>query len=366
MKKCPNCQKTFDDNMKFCQSDGTPLVVVADNQPKSDPYATMVANKEDLEIPAEIPKEESVKDSPDLMDDDDILGITGKNEEPDPLKTMVVSGNTADNIRLSIPDEAESKKEDLSEANTILTPNLPKFNEPNIAPPDLGNAPVSKPTPPKIESTPPMSPAKPSSPFEAEKPKLETPPKMDEPKESKSAPIPSPFDDSMPPGYAPPSTPPFEPPKEPMQPKPLNEIKKEEAPKSPFADASKPVAESNTEGWGTPPTPILNKIENQPPSSFDSPISNDLSSTTSGQNQTMAFVSLGFGVASFLCGLFLIGGLVAIFTGMKARKNANENPAEYGGGTFATIGMFLGIANVIISLLAILVSILIVAGVIEF
>lgn len=26
MKRCPTCQRTFDDNMKFCQSDGTPLV----------------------------------------------------------------------------------------------------------------------------------------------------------------------------------------------------------------------------------------------------------------------------------------------------------------------------------------------------
>ena len=26
MKRCPNCQKTYADSMKFCQTDGTPLV----------------------------------------------------------------------------------------------------------------------------------------------------------------------------------------------------------------------------------------------------------------------------------------------------------------------------------------------------
>jgi hypothetical protein len=26
MKRCPTCQRTFDDNMKFCQADGTPLI----------------------------------------------------------------------------------------------------------------------------------------------------------------------------------------------------------------------------------------------------------------------------------------------------------------------------------------------------
>ncbi len=55
MKKCPNCQKTYDDNMKFCQSDGTPLVVVAEDRPPEDPYKTMVASN--IEPPAETPAE---------------------------------------------------------------------------------------------------------------------------------------------------------------------------------------------------------------------------------------------------------------------------------------------------------------------
>ena len=39
MKQCPTCDKTFDDAMRFCQSDGTPLVA---DEPL-DPYKTMVA-----------------------------------------------------------------------------------------------------------------------------------------------------------------------------------------------------------------------------------------------------------------------------------------------------------------------------------
>ncbi len=34
MKKCPNCQRTFDDSLKFCQMDGTPLV--DDNETAAD------------------------------------------------------------------------------------------------------------------------------------------------------------------------------------------------------------------------------------------------------------------------------------------------------------------------------------------
>ena len=44
MKRCPTCDKTFDDNMRFCQADGTPLV---DDVP-IDPYKTMVATPADI------------------------------------------------------------------------------------------------------------------------------------------------------------------------------------------------------------------------------------------------------------------------------------------------------------------------------
>jgi hypothetical protein len=51
MKQCPVCEKTFDDSLRFCQVDGTPLV---DKAEPVDPYKTMVASKE--EIAAAMPK----------------------------------------------------------------------------------------------------------------------------------------------------------------------------------------------------------------------------------------------------------------------------------------------------------------------
>ncbi len=383
MKKCPNCQKTFDDNMKFCQADGTPLVVVADNQPKEDPYATVVAKKDDLEIPKEEPKLEpeakpdpfktvvtptSTQDSQKSSDDEDLLEIPAddKDEDVDPLKTMVVSGNTADNIRVNIPDEKpkkeedplleteeKPKKDDPSEAATMISPEIPKFSEPEIAPPSFGETPPPKETPktslpaqeePKQVQEEPK-PTPPSSPFDSSKPK-----------EPKQTPIPSPFDDSMPPGYAPPSTPPFEPPKEPMKPTPLNVEKKEEPAQTPFADPNTPVVESDTEGWGSPSSPLVgaDNQELEQNNQFDTPIQTDSATGSDGPNQTLAFVSLGLGIASIICALGFVGGIPAIFVGLKARKNEKENPAEYGGSTLALIGIILGIAGTLISLLAII------------
>jgi hypothetical protein len=47
MKRCPTCDKTFADSMKFCQTDGTPLVA-ADESESQDMMKTMVSNPSDL------------------------------------------------------------------------------------------------------------------------------------------------------------------------------------------------------------------------------------------------------------------------------------------------------------------------------
>ncbi len=120
MKKCPNCQKTYEDNLKYCQSDGTPLVVVAEDTP-DDPYKTMVAS--DLNLPAEdSPEEKAAQPEGDDSEDeflnaetmiaspaqegsDDVLEIPDAPEPVDPMKTVVVGGgDTSDNIR--VPDAA--------------------------------------------------------------------------------------------------------------------------------------------------------------------------------------------------------------------------------------------------------------------
>ena len=53
MKKCPTCDRTFEDSLKFCQIDGTPLVAVTETKPE-DSFKTMVGNlisKEDEDLP---------------------------------------------------------------------------------------------------------------------------------------------------------------------------------------------------------------------------------------------------------------------------------------------------------------------------
>ena len=47
MKRCPTCQRTYDDNMKFCQTDGTLLVTESQTAGDYDPYKTVVGNQSD-------------------------------------------------------------------------------------------------------------------------------------------------------------------------------------------------------------------------------------------------------------------------------------------------------------------------------
>jgi hypothetical protein len=50
MKRCPTCDKNFDDSMKFCQTDGTPLLSADDTS--EDMMKTMVSNPSDLSSPS--------------------------------------------------------------------------------------------------------------------------------------------------------------------------------------------------------------------------------------------------------------------------------------------------------------------------
>lgn len=92
MKKCPTCDKTFEDSMKFCQVDGTPLV---EDAPAFDPYATMVGGTADMKPPEppsdEAPQEPAFEPQPEepapIAAPDNVLDLP----EADPLKTMYVS-----------------------------------------------------------------------------------------------------------------------------------------------------------------------------------------------------------------------------------------------------------------------------------
>lgn len=141
MKRCPTCDKTFDDNMRFCQADGTPLV----EDVPVDPYKTMVARPED--IAAAMPPEQS----------EDVLDLPAAN---DPGKTMFASEE-------EIRAEMDARDEQVIDIPPLVDPDQPRYSE----------------------GTPP-----PASPFSPSDLGAGTVP-----------PIPSPFDEPKPSTYEPPS-----------------------------------------------------------------------------------------------------------------------------------------------------------------
>ncbi|MEZ5306738.1 MAG: DUF4190 domain-containing protein [Pyrinomonadaceae bacterium] len=353
MKKCPNCQKTFDDAMKFCQTDGTPLVVVAEEP--DDPYKTMVAGgfklpEEQPETPA--PASEPVLEAapePVIEDSADVLEIPDEGSS-DPMKTVVVSGSaTSDNIK--IPDlppaeaadpEAPVVEDTPAASHSDVAPEIPKFSEPQIEMPDL-SAPVEE---------APVANATEEKPW--------TPPAPD-----KSAPIPSPFESSMPPGVTPPDIPLFDPEPEPVAemtppppamdapPSPFSEpdaapaspfSESNQAPASPFAEPEAPASPAASDWSSAPMSPAApaspspfgsNEIVGQSP--------NSPALSTAAQNNTLPIVSLCLGIGSLVCcvlGIFL--GPAALVTGYMAKGNISREPENYGGGGMATAGMITG------------------------
>lgn len=326
MKKCPTCQRTFDDDKRFCQSDGTPLV---EADASSNPYATIVASRD--EIASSIPPEQS--SSPVSPKDDDVLEIP---ETGDSMKTSVVTEAEMREMAIESdlsgksapPFGSESQQKESDFSTQIPTP--PKFNEPNLNPPSFGESPFPpKESPPSFSDTDDFSPPRTDSPY--------------------SSPIPSPFGEKMPPSYQTPSSSPFQ---EPEQPKndsfsPLNE------PSSPFDQSpfggAEPKSPPVKAEWTPPESPGSSfgepAIGQNPPSSP--------SPAAAGQNKTLAIVSLILGLLGFLCCGNIVCGIPAIIVGFLARKKEAENPNAYGGGTLAMIGMILGVLSVITSFILI-------------
>lgn len=348
MKRCPTCQKTFDDDKRFCQIDGTPLVADAvENSEANDPYKTVFGGQPfnpPSNAPSNLPNASDSKD-------EDLLQIP---EAFDPMKTMVVS-----DIKNEVPKPDTSVKE----------PAPPKFNEPNLTPPNFGD----------LSSSPQESP-KNESPFSPEKPQFDAP--FDKPSDfPKAAPPASPFNE--PPSFGSPFSPtenespkfdsPFEKKQDPVfdQPK--------ENPFPPFKDPTAPLGEKkdpfHNSAFGLPQTPLENSY-NPPPASFDPPVQNsewnpppapadnwqnqEIGSNTpfnpppagtTGQNQTLAIVSLILGIISIPCCGFVIFGIGAAVTGFLAKKKAEENPAEYGGRGLAMAGMIIGAITAVLGLI---------------
>lgn len=139
--------------MRFCQSDGTPLI---DDAPPLDPYKTMVARPED--IAAGMSASLGVSEP---QAEEEVLQLPA---EADPLKTMYAS---EEEIRKEM--QAHDSKDEQVMDIPPLAPEPPKFSEPSLSPPSFGD--VSPPPSPFGQTTPPIP-----SPFDNPKPSTYEPP----------------------------------------------------------------------------------------------------------------------------------------------------------------------------------------------
>lgn len=362
MKKCPVCDKTFEDSMRFCQTDGTPLVDMVEETPE-DPFKTMVARPED-DIASAIPPPSDpfktmVAGSQSRDESGDLLQLP---EEFDPMKTSVVSPDEMrEQLSADKPPEApappspfdgadlplEFDVAESSDDSSSVPPEIPKFNEPSLSSPDFGDMPQSDASENATEvvsqdSIPPSEPFSfDSNPVPPEPP---APPQNsfgDSPfGKPDEAPIPSPFGDT-PQSYEQPSTP-MPPYKEPEPPPTVLGSNPFDQPpvfgqQEPLNQSFNPPAQQND--WTPPPAPVSNWQdqglgENTP---FQPP-----QAVAQGQNQIMPIVSLVLGIISICCPIAILTGPAALITGFLGIKNVNADPNQYGGKGLAIAGMIIG------------------------
>jgi hypothetical protein len=290
MKKCPNCQRTYDDTLRFCQTDGTPLI---DDAPPVDPYKTMVASSDEIAAAMGPPVADP---EPAAKADEEVLQLP---PEKDPKKTMYVSEE-------ELRKEMNSRDEPVVELPP-LAPEPPKFSEPSPSPPSFADVPPASPPPS------PFSPA-------GSQPKsdLGEPPFM-----KTTPPIPSPFDK----------------PKESTYDRPTSYTPPE--PEPTFGAASSPLESAPAPIEAAASTPVQNWEPNEPMQ--NAPVS----AGPQGQNKTLAIVSLISGILGLPCCSLLIPSLLAIVLGVVARGKASKDPGNYGGSGLAIAGIITGILGLL-------------------
>lgn len=330
MKKCTTCGKTFDDNMKFCQIDGTLLVEVMDSTgaaESEDPYKTIVGGLDKLPVPPEESKSD-VSDAP-------------AEAELDPMQTMVVS-----------PEELRKELDQMDAPKETPQDEMPPIETPPFETP---SADVPPPPSPFDSPAPPEGDAKISEPADFNEPDV-SPPNLGETFEqpgqnqdrSDAAPIPSPFDESMV-GYKPPPVP-----QQPYKEAEIAEIKAE-ALNTPYADevnaGNQQIEQSD---WSPPPAPDASWQNQQigQNSAFQTP-----PTSAEGENKTMAIIALVSGILSCLCCFPFITGPLGLILGFIAKGKVDENPAEYGGRSFALAGMITGGIGTVIGVAVIILQI---------
>jgi hypothetical protein len=304
MKTCITCRKDdkpleFPDNLNFCQLCGSRLTALV----AEDSFKTMV-------VSSPLKSDEEVIHIPEPQNPEPL------NEPVDAMKTVMVSDIVTPEVIVS---EIESQPPFFNEPEIQLS-DFDKFSKPS-SPLSLDNeATLISSEIPDFDGTFTGMPLPSDSPYRSP---------TDEPISSPFAqPSSNPFDSPIP--Y---NTPTF---KEPElvvpQDSPLG---------SPFNNAAAtPFEQPNQmeQAWTPPPAPdaswgnqgVGQNTPFQPP-----PMS-------SGQNQTLAIVSLVLGILSICCYIGWITGPAALITGWLHRKKVKENPAEFTGDGLALAGMIIG------------------------
>ena len=350
MKKCPTCEKTFEDSMRFCQIDGTPLV---DDAPPFDPYATIVARPGDVATPPEstLPHVEEISISP-MVEPEEVLDLP----KADPLRTMYVSEAE---MKQALGDQHESEEPNME---IPTDPEPPKFIAPEIPTPDFGEiapppspfAVIEPPTAVEVESEPKLKAATPPipSPFDAPPSLFEPPPVPASPPafaeaETVMQPFPtsSPFEKAEPMFTPAPEPPPFKEPDSVFPP----------VVHAPFEQQSAPAE------WTPPPAPVSN-WQNQEIGQ-NTPFQPPPAGAGGSVNQTMPIISLVLGILSICCYVSPVTGIAALITGYLGMKNIKTDPSAYGGRGLALAGMIVGGVFLVIGLLYWIFIILVYAGI---
>jgi hypothetical protein len=380
MKKCPVCDKTFEDSMRFCQTDGTALFEVVEETPE-DPFKTMVARPSDdfasaIPTPSD-PFKTMVAGAPPPPpgESGDLLQLP---EEYDAMKTSVVSQSERDELGLNEPQEVkssdyspsapyseestpfDSKSNESPNVFSSAAPEPPQFSEPNINPPNFGD--MNSSTDPSESATEIFSSGSiPSSSSYSAEPSAPKDSWGDSPFSKPSESIPSPFDtpQQQTPSYKEPEPPtilggmsPFD------QPPMFGQQDQFNQPASNQSLSNQPVSnqQSQQNDWSPPPAPGSNWQDqglgaNTP---FQPPVAG-------GQENTLAIVSLVLGVGSFIC-LGIVMGIPAVITGYMQKNNIKKDPARYGGGGMATAGMILGAVNIVLTVIFVIIYAIIIVS----
>ncbi len=295
MKKCPTCERTFDDPMRFCQADGTPLV---EDPPAVDPYKTMVASSAEISSAIPLSVDPKVEEPMAATGEDEVLQLPA---DPDPKKTLFVSEE-------EMRKEMDAHDEPVMELPP-LAPEPPKFSEPSLGPPSFADSP-------------------PPSPFSRSDNEPISSPADDQAYNRTTPPIPSPFDRPKASTYEMPPTPETKPPADPEPAFSPAFSTPDETPSPAF----EPSAASPIQNW-EPNEPMQNA---------------PVSAAPQGQNQTLSIISLVAGIAGLtICCGSLLPSLAAIVLGFMARGKASSDPVNYGGSGLALGGIITGVLGLL-------------------